>query len=82
MEGQIPVPAARVCSGTIGRRRREGRDQVTYVEAGDHVNHVVSRLLRQLPSSGLTGHCRCAADKQAVQRPADGPQRLSRTARA
>jgi S-(hydroxymethyl)glutathione dehydrogenase/alcohol dehydrogenase len=77
MEGKYPwmLPAV-LGHESAGVVERVG-DQVTYVQPGDHVITCLSVYCGNCEYC-LTGHLSLCDNKQAVQRPLEGPQRLSR----
>jgi len=77
MEGKYPCPLPAVLGHEAAGVVEKVGDQVSYVKPGDHVITCLSVYCGNCEYC-LTGHLSLCADKQAVQRPIDGPQRLSR----
>src|SRR4051812_24906913 len=77
MEGKYPCPLPAVLGHEAAGVVEKVGDQVSYVKPGDHVITCLSVYCGNCEFC-LTGHLSLCADKQAVQRPLDGPQRLSR----
>src|SRR5258708_24813063 len=77
MEGKYPWMLPAVLGHESAGVVEQVGDQVTYVQPGDHVITCLSVYCGDCEFC-LTGHLSLCNDKQAVQRPLEGPQRLTR----
>jgi S-(hydroxymethyl)glutathione dehydrogenase/alcohol dehydrogenase len=77
MEGKYPCPLPVVLGHESAGVVEKVGDQVTYVEPGDHVITCLSVYCGNCEFC-LTGHLSLCDNKEAVQRPLDSPQRLTR----
>ena len=77
MEGKYPWMLPAVLGHESAGVVEKVGDQVTYVQPGDHVITCLSVYCGNCEFC-LTGHLSLCDDKQAVQRPLESPQRLTR----
>src|SRR4051812_19848734 len=77
MEGKYPWMLPAVLGHESAGVVEQVGDQVSYVQPGDHVITCLSVYCGNCEHC-LTGHLSLCDNKHAVQRPMDGPQRLSR----
>lgn len=77
MEGKYPCPLPVVLGHESAGVVEKVGDQVTYVRPGDHVITCLSVYCGNCEYC-LTGHLSLCDNKQAVQRPVDSQQRLTR----
>jgi S-(hydroxymethyl)glutathione dehydrogenase/alcohol dehydrogenase len=77
MEGKYPWMLPAVLGHESAGVVEKVGDQVTYVQAGDHVITCLSVYCGNCEFC-LTGHLSLCDDKQSVQRPLESPQRLTR----
>jgi S-(hydroxymethyl)glutathione dehydrogenase/alcohol dehydrogenase len=77
MEGKYPWMLPAVLGHESAGVVEKVGDQVTYVQPGDHVITCLSVYCGNCEFC-LTGHLSLCDDKQAVQRPLEAPQRLTR----
>src|SRR4029079_1057850 len=77
MEGKYPCPLPIVMGHESAGIIEKVGEQVTYAKAGDHVITCLSVYCGDCEHC-LTGHLSRCENKQAVQRPLDSPQRLTR----
>ena len=77
MEGKYPCPLPVVLGHESAGVVEKVGDQVTYVKPGDHVITCLSVYCGNCEYC-LTGHLSLCGDKQAVQRPLESAQRLTR----
>jgi S-(hydroxymethyl)glutathione dehydrogenase/alcohol dehydrogenase len=81
MEGKYPCPLPVVLGHESAGVVEKVGDQVTYVKPGDHVITCLSVYCGNCEYC-LTGHLSLCDNKQAVQRPLESPQRLTRGSEA
>ncbi len=81
MEGKYPWMLPAVLGHESAGVVEKVGDQVSYVQPGDHVITCLSVYCGNCEHC-LTGHLSLCENKQAVQRPLEGPQRLSRNGEA
>ncbi|MEY2570549.1 MAG: S-(hydroxymethyl)glutathione dehydrogenase / alcohol dehydrogenase [Acidimicrobiaceae bacterium] len=76
MEGKYPCPVPAVLGHESAGVVEAVGDQVSYVQPGDHVITCLSVYCGACEHC-LTGHLSLCDRREATQRPADGPQRIS-----